>query len=73
MQDKRVDRRSLLAQGMVGGMTVLGGTLAGAPVSSAAGQATGYEMPLESAPHERTFMQWPNSSNCPATCLTLVH
>lgn len=43
--------------GVIGGAVGLTGMTAGGPLSG----ATGYEMPLESAPHERTFMQWPTS------------
>lgn len=61
MPNNRIDRRSLLARAAIGGVTFLGGALARNSASSAISQAAGYELPLESAPHERTFMQWPNS------------
>ena len=57
-----INRRTLLGAGA--GLTLL--PLVSGCTSDAfmeAGMVDGYEMPLESAPHERTFMQWPVSLN----------
>ena len=55
-----IDRRTLLGAGA--GLTLLPflGGCTEAELREAA-MPDGYEMPLESAPHERTFMQWPVS------------
>ena len=45
-----MDRRTVLAAGLAGGIGHGGSIFAG------------YEMPLETGPHERTLMQWPVSS-----------
>jgi len=42
-------------------MSVVPGSGQGKVTHAAPPEASGYEMPLESAPHERTFMQWPVS------------
>ncbi len=54
-----ISRRSLLGSllgSLSGGMLATNGVLAENMISA---KAAGYRMPLESEPHERTFMQWP--------------
>jgi agmatine deiminase len=62
MTKSAFDRRMIVSAGLIGGTTLLGGLSA---CSSAGTRDTnalsGYEMPLETDPHERTFMQWPVS------------
>lgn len=71
------NRRLILGAGMVGGAGLVCGralafgpglieeaidmTVPPAETMPMSGLFAGYEMPLESAPHERTFMQWPVS------------
>ena len=67
-------RRSIIGAGIVGGTALIGGlsgcrdmieNLAAGSTQKEAGQASlalaDYEMPPETAPHERTLMQWPVS------------
>jgi agmatine deiminase len=57
-----IDRRTLLGAGAGFSLApFLGGCTSEAFL--AASVIDGYEMPLESAPHERTFMQWPVSDD----------
>lgn len=57
-----LDRRTLLGAGAGAGFTLLP-FLGGCTEDALRGSMMpeGYEMPLESVPHERTFMQWPVS------------
>jgi agmatine deiminase len=64
---KMLDRRATIIVLATGPALLVAGCLE-APVESEAEtltisqpRLTGYEMPLESEPHERTFMQWPAS------------
>lgn len=43
------------------GLAALGAGTAGCAAPTPPARPSGYEMPLESAPHERTLMQWPVS------------
>ncbi len=61
---KRVTRRAMLKGVGAVGATSLMGSATGGLASAQAGEAVsakaaGFRMPLESDPHERTFMQWP--------------
>ncbi len=51
-----MDRRTVIGAGL----SLLGG-LSACGEANAVSDLTGFEMPLETAPHERTFMQWPVS------------
>jgi agmatine deiminase len=59
------DRRTVLKGGMLAsGAIMLGGGISGcseADGAKAPPVLSGWHMPMEDAPHERTFMQWPNS------------
>jgi agmatine deiminase len=49
---------------LAGGAIILGGGISGCSEAGGAKIPTaqsGWHMPMEDAPHERTFMQWPNS------------
>ncbi len=57
-------RRRVVQTGLLGGLALLGGVAATrrSPTSGVAvpdPRLANYHMPLESAPHERTFMAWP--------------
>jgi agmatine deiminase len=63
MMMRKIGRRGLLALGLAGtAMTMAGPSRLGAgpaPLPAPDPRLKFYRMPLESAPHARTFMQWP--------------
>ncbi len=61
MPQPEFDRRMILGASLIGGATLLGSLSACSAADSKPSALAGYEMPLETAAHERTLMQWPVS------------